>query len=333
MGIIALVILDIALWKSRFFGGILELLAKFRKPIIYSISLIFLLLVVFTAFNTYLGMKFFDLEAILASPKSSYQSGGMLGLMLANFYSLIFGIHPIAFLAVVFLTLVVFVSRKELNDKKVFSVYLMLFILLYYLASTVNHVSSTVRYQIILYPIIFVIAAVGLEVFWSILRIRKNNFINFLVYIFLILASAYSLNFIRPFYFSYASSLLPKEYVLNLKDMGDGSYEAADYLNSLPDARNLLVWSDKRGVCTFFVGRCKSGLGIKKGEESFDYFVVSSGRESRTSKIVLSRVNAGSTVQVRLDKLYDFSDADFYLKIGNRPNNFVKVIDAKKIEE
>ena len=30
--------------------------------------------------------------------------------------------------------------------------------------------------------------------------------------------------------------------------MGDGNYEAAQFLNALPDAENLNVWSDKNGV-------------------------------------------------------------------------------------
>jgi hypothetical protein len=152
------------------------------------------------------------------------------------------------------------------------------------------------------------------------------------IYFVIIIFSAYSLWSIKPFYFSYASDLLPQKYVLNLKDMGDGSFEAAQYLNSLPDAKNLSVWTDKRGVCSFFKGNCDSAINLTKEEAIFDYFVVSAGRETRTSKMTLSRFNRDSD-QIRLDKIYDMENPDFYLKLGGRINNFVKIIKAEKIIE
>ena len=38
--------------------------------------------------------------------------------------------------------------------------------------------------------------------------------------------------------------------------MGDGSYEAGMYLNSLPNSEELKVWSDRNGVCVVFNGYC-----------------------------------------------------------------------------
>jgi hypothetical protein len=135
----------------------------------------------------------------------------------------------------------------------------------------------------------------------------------------------------RPFYFGYANFLLPEKYVLNLKDMGDGSYEAAQYLNALPNAKNLKIWTDKRGVCTFFQGNCSGSLEGAKNGEHFDYFVISSGRESRTSRLTLSSFNGGNTQIIRLDKLYDMENVDWKLEIGARPNNFVKIINKDNI--
>jgi len=150
-----------------------------------------------------------------------------------------------------------------------------------------------------------------------------------IVIIILFIFSLGSLWFIKPFYFSYASDLLPKKYVLNLKDMGDGSYEAAQYLNSLSGSEKMIIWTDKRGVCTFFNGVCKSG--ISEDEIDYDYYVVSSGRENRTSAMTLSRVNNGAEI-TRYDKLYLLDECEFKLEIGGRPNNFVKIIKGDKID-
>ena len=208
----------------------------------------------------------------------------------------------------------------------------MLFILLYYIASTVNYVSATVRYQIIIYPLAMILSALGIKSLINNEVIKKLILPGY-IYLAIMIISLFSLNSIRPFYFSYASDLLPKKYVLNFKDMGDGSYEAAQYLNSLPNAKNLIVWSDKRGVCNFFAGKCFSGMGFTQAEIEFDYFVVSSGRENRTTTMTLNRYNGGNTALIRLDKLYNIDQADFYLKIDNRPDNFDKVIKAAKLSD
>lgn len=331
VAIVALVVLDMLAFKNKYSGMFLDWIARFKNYILATVGLVFVGLIILTSVNTYLGMRWYDLEAALASPKSSYAESGFLGFMLANFYSLIFGISPLAFLAMIFGSLYAsFFTKKKENVAWI--AYLMIFILIYFVASTVNHVASTVRYQIILYPFILILAAYGLGIIVNIEKVKKYiqvwSFCGVVIII-----SVYSLNFIRPFYFSYASALLPKEYVLNLKDMGDGSYEAAEYLNSLPNANELMVWSDKRGVCNFFVGKCKSGTELKKEDDRSDYFVVSSGRESRTSKMVISKVANGDDSLIRLDKLYGDENPEWKLEIGGRPNNFVKIISRENLAE
>ena len=38
--------------------------------------------------------------------------------------------------------------------------------------------------------------------------------------------------------------------------MGEGSIEAANYLNALPGAGEMTIWSDKGAVCEAFIGKC-----------------------------------------------------------------------------
>jgi len=115
--------------------------------------------------------------------------------------------------------------------------------------------------------------------------------------------------------------------------MGDGSFEAAQYLNSLTDAKNLSVWTDKRGVCTFFVGKCYSGINLDKDKVNLDYFVISAGRKSRTTKMTLNRFNGGNSQLIRLDKLYEEENYEYKLEIGGRPNNFVKIISSENLRD
>jgi len=329
VGIIIFVMADLFVFKFKIFRNILNFLVKIKNKIFFIIILFFLLMIIATLANTYLGMKFFDLEAIIASPKTSSAFNGYFGMMLANFYSLIFGVIPLSLIAIIYIScvnLINLIKKPHNKDYQDSYFYLVLFILIYYFASTFSDVSATVRYQVIIFPLALILAGIGISHFLQIKNVKK--YLPWVVpFIFLVVFCVLSLIAIKPFYFSYASDLLPKQYVLNLKDMGDGSYEAAQYLNNLPNAKNLNVWTDKRGVCVFFIGNCSSGIG---SEKSFDYFVVSAGRESRTSRMTLSRYYGGNKSIVRLDKLYDFQKADFYLKIGGRPNNFVKVIKADK---
>lgn len=323
---IALILLEIFLFKNEFISPVFSFLSKYKYIFVLIFNLAFVVAIIATLFNVYWGMKFYDLEAILASPKSSKSFAGFFGLTIANFYSLIFGLIPLAF-AAMFYTGISNTFKRKISRKTIWSTYVFIFIMLYYFASTIEGVSATVRYQIILYPLAMILSAMGIYRFISNGKVKKY-IVPGIAYSVILILSLYSLNFIRPFYFSYASDLLPKEYVLNLKDMGDGSYEAAQYLNNLPDAKDLVVWTDKRGVCNFFQGNCKTGLEQNKNEASFDYYVVSSGREARTTKIISPRAENGHPELIRLDQLYEMDNPEFIVHIGGRPNNFVKVINA-----
>lgn len=340
LAIIAFVMADIILWKNKLTEKIMRFFSRFSRPLIKIILALFLLFTLGMLLNTYGGMKFYDLESIIASPKSAHYANSFLGMMLANFYSLFFGLTPLAFLAIIGLSVSNLFLKKEPAKNYFWAFYLILFMLIYYTASVWSNVSATLRYQIVLFPLALLLAGIGLNnliqsetIKKYILKYIPKYILATLLYFVLVLFSAYSLWSIRPFYFSYANAFLPPEYILNLKDMGGGSYEAAQYLNSLPNAEKLTVWTDKRGVCYFFKGSCRNTIGLNKGEANFDYFVVSSGRESRTTKMTLSRFNGGNDLIIRLDKLYAMDNPDFYLKMGSRPDDFVKVIKAEKLLE
>jgi hypothetical protein len=332
LGIIGIVLLDLYFFKSRFLPWIFSQAIKIRKVLWSLVFLIFVSSMIFVVLNVYLDMRWLNFESILASPKTAYQVTGILGLYLANFYSMVFGIIPLALLSILFL------GSRELirpTKKSEFSLavlfHLIFFILLYYLASAINNVSATVRYQIIIYPLIFILSAMIFSEFFK-KAYPKNSYAKPIFYFALICLSFFSLLSIKPFYFSYASDLLPKKYTLNLKDMGDGSYEAAQYLNSLPDSPSLSIWTDKKGVCSFFQGKCYIGTDFdKENRIEFDYFVISSSRENRTTNMNLNHLSAGLSY-LKIYPLYNSENWNYKLEIGGRPNDFVKIFSAERVE-
>ena len=88
-----------------------------------------------------------------------------------------------------------------------------------------------------------------------------------------LLFSGYSLFKVHPHFFLYTNHFLPNRYILN-HPWGYGGYEAAQYLNALPDAQNLTLWTNTHGVCEFFVGNCirRSKLDIEKYRVDYLFF-------------------------------------------------------------
>lgn len=324
--IVILILGEIYLFKGKISSAILNYLSGKKDLIIKTISALFLAIIFFTTINTWLGMKWFDFEEILASPKSSKTIEGLSGLMLSDFYSLIFGIHPFALVFIIFLLAGIILGYKKTKQYEIWPVYIIICIFLYYLAYVFNQVGATVRYQIIIYPLAFILASLGFRSALSFLRCKGKLCFLSLAILFLILV--FSLNKIKPFYFSYASVLLPQDNILNLKDMGDGSYEAAQYLNSLKDAEKLIVWTDKKGVCSFFVGKCFGDYKLKYYAK-IDYFVVSAGRESKAQR--QRDISAKNSLGIVLEDLYKSDNYEYKLEIGGRPSNYLKVFSYEKL--
>lgn len=323
IGIISFIFLDQWTLKNRITKALLDFLAENKRWIVLSILALFTGSVLFALLNTFTGMSWYDFPAILSSPKSSYAIYGFMGIFLGNFYPLIFGIHPIALLSLPLLSIFIIRNSTKLSHTYLTSLALIIFILLYYLGTTVNHVATIFRYQIMLFPTILILAGVALSTLFRMIEKRFPS-IHFTVLasgLFLLTVS--SLVLASPLYMGYASGLLPQQYHIDIKDMGTGSYEAAAYLNSLPNAKHITIWTDKSGVCIFFDGSCYSSFNFSSlKEKSIDYVVVSSGRQSRTEKMI----NPAKPNVIRFDQYYQHTDAVYELLIDNRPSNFVKVL-------
>lgn len=322
-GIIIFLLFDLAIFRARISSAIVDFLKQFRNSLALLIVGVFSLSILAVALNTYAGMKFLNFEKILASPKSSHAFAGYPGIFLADFYPLVFGISAIAIMAIIVFAARMLLKKIPFSTEYRTALMLILFILIFYLGSAVTHVALIIRYQIVIFPIILLLAAISLGS--ALKKIRSSLWRDGLV---VVLAGLLLFELVSagPHFMSYASLLLPKSNYLDVKDMGTGSYEAAAYLNSLPDAGNLRIWTDKNGVCTFFEGNCFSSYNLEKLDGSnLDYLVLSAGRNNRSETMSYGKLLYGSSIS----DWYDSEKHVWKINLGDRPNNFVKIIPLK----
>ncbi len=330
VAILLFIVADIFLFKNAFTRRVLDTLSAHKARFFQVVTGLLLAGIAFTLIDTYLGMRPFDLLTVLTSPKGIGSGPTWLTYsraISADLYGLVFGLSPLVFLAFLWALIKNLRKQTAYSQESTTVLILSVFMLLYYFGSTVDQVIDTVRYQIVIYPITSIIAAIGAASILSKTKVRALLPTRVAVVLIGLLILP-SILFARPYYFAYASRLLPERYLLNYKDMGDGSYDAADFLNHQPQPQALSIWSDKGAVCAVFQGQCTIGFKKKDLEgKHFDYFVISVGRQSRSSKL-----STGVNDIVDFKKVYDPTTPSSYtLLINGRPNNFVKIIPASAL--
>lgn len=325
----ALLIADHFTLHSKIFAWTTRLFQKVSKLLYFIIPIVFLTSLFIIFINTYLPTTLINFEILVAAPKGN-SAFSIFDIFLSGFYTTAFSISILVFTGIIIGSIALF-----FNNQKHFSQFIvwnaLLFIIIYYIGSATSLVASTVRYQIILYPFIFVISAYGW--YWIIMRFKKPSlYIIFITIV--IITSCYTLFTIKPHYASYSSPLLPQKYIVNPKDMGDGNYEAGEYLNTLPNAQNLKIWSDRNGVCVIFDGYCNSSPHMEYFSENgtdYDYYVISRASEYRIKNLTSQRLQKVPSYNLRLDKLYDMSTFIFELHPANRNATYIKIIPGDSI--
>ncbi len=145
----------------------------------------------------------------------------------------------------------------------------------------------------------------------------------------IILTHAVALWTIKPFYFNYTSSLLPKKYVVT-DSWGYGVYEAAQYLNTQDNAQEKVIWTDRRGICQFFVGKCIVSNELYLDHTPIDYFVFS--RRGMITKPF--RPISAHPHNITRERYYDTNfiaeHSVFTHHIGDRPQNFITIVAVEK---
>jgi hypothetical protein len=301
-------------WKK------LSSLKYFLAKLVYLIlAFIFILILL----NWSLGNDFLNLahipfdarkEPVFSVELSLYQK------IILEFYPLVFSLSPLVIFSLLFLW-IKSIFKKIAFEQIVFP--LSLFLLIYIGASIFNNLLITIRYGIMLYPLLFFIAAVGIWEFVGAFPSlnSKKIFISFCI----LAISLLSLWWARPFYFEYTNSLLPKKYFIT-GSWGEGGYEAAQYLNSLPNAEHLTVWADYAGTCEFFVGRCLKDYKVNELKNTIDYYVLTRRGEIRLKPEHIRWLNPKN---VDAAKYYKKTNPVWRLDINGRPDDFIKIFKAE----
>lgn len=269
----------------------------------------------------------FDLKELTGDPRIFGQAPTLVESLLLELNPIVFSLTPIAlFLTVAMLFLTPRSEEKDTPQR--FEIAILLTCIIAFVSMLiVFDVLATPRYLILLYPIFAFLAAVG---FIKIEKIVTRNTdrsspAKILLAFIVILSSFASILLSRPFYFDYSNSLLPKTALIS-DAWGYGGYEAAQHLNSLPDAKHLVVWTDYEGVCEFFRGTCMVKQYKYANDIRIDYAIV-----TRRGRILYNPDHSrwAKEGNFYMKPAYDNKNPEWQLTIDDRPGNFIKVVKVE----
>lgn len=327
--------------KPFFFDRILNFISSKRRLFLILVCLFFLIIINSLFINVWSGQKFVPLdnlrEEAYANEPKRFNFGNLLEensyfekkvkLFLMEVYPFIFSLTPLILFFIFYLIVKSF--KNEIDNASALILFsIVLFFIFYFTATVFARIVSNARYSIILYPLFSFLAAVGL---WEFVKknIHKKFFLSektmFFISIMLLVCAFFTLWSIRPFYFSYANFLLPQKFTIH-HSWGHGFYEAAQYLNSLPESKNIVIWSNTSAICPFLEGRCLKSRKINFNIVQPNYIVISKRGELKKNR-AFEFINPPS---LEKDSAFYFekikNNYEWALFIDNRQENFIKIV-------
>ncbi|MCX6761916.1 MAG: glycosyltransferase family 39 protein [Candidatus Moranbacteria bacterium] len=263
--------------------------------------------------DNFLGIKGLNFDA---GHDYSFRRQDFFDKLFLEIYPLVFSLTPLVLVALIALWI------KGVFGKLKYPLLVFVlssFVIVFYAAVLKQDLLVNIRYSVMLYPLLMLLAALSIDEF---ILGKMKSFHKFILLLLVIGISSISLWLIKPYYFNYANDLLPKDSIVT-GAWGYGGYEAAQFLNALPNSKNLKVWSDYWGVCSFFNGICVQASGYtnymgKSEENTIDYYVMTRRGEMTNTKTWnrLKEDLAGKPV--------------WELNIDDRPDNFIRIYRAEK---
>lgn len=327
----------------RHASALFDRTSRLGRPVLFVLSLSFLVLIGLSVLNVWIGQQISPVESLrdasyanepnnfsfkpVMDRKTEPEPGQSAKLFLMEAYPFVFSLTPILMISVIFVS--VLALRGTLTPALSRNYFAVITFMLFYFASTLSaKVVTNVRYSILLYPLAALLGGLAIDYALTRFASPKRQRILFLTTMSVAIAlGVTTLWQIRPFPFSYTNILLPKTSTIH-DSWGHGSYEAAEYLNALPDAQNIVIWSNSDTVCRFFRGKCLRSRQIDLTRVTPDYFVLSKrGVLKESNRFVLKNATDPG---LSADRYYDHIDehAVWRLDIGGRPDNFITVIPA-----
>ena len=241
--------------------------------------------------------------------------------LMLELYPFVYSLTPIVFFSLVATWLKsAWKTRRE--DAYILFALSSLFVAFYF-GVIMQKLQVNIRYSMIMYPIAILIASLGISQIFNWEKMR--NVYATVLFLAVVAVSGASLWLIKPFYFNYATDILPKQYSIT-GGWGYGGYEAAQYIHSqYENSEELIVWTDYDGFCPFFKGRCVKGSQIKWNKKDVT---------DNISFYVRSRRGAMQT-----EKMWEglkekrMEEPVWELNIDGRPANFIKIYKAADVSE
>jgi len=328
----------------------LQLTKKFRKATKYLLNGTLLLMIsifIFSFVNAWTNTPFFSLENIKEESRShgelifpSFADNSQplfwYKALTVEAQNLVFSLTPIVVFFVLFLW--VRVLQNKIYTKKFlpFIYFVSLAMpLTFFIGALLADIFVNIRYSLMLFPFFSILGAMGAYEMFLLLKektvfVKNNTSLIKYAFIFIFgLLHILAIWGIKPYYFNYHSILLPHKYVVT-DSWGYGAYAASEFLNTLPNATELVIWTDRRSMCQFFVGHCIVSNEIYLEKTDVDYLIF-----SRRGMITKKFIPVGNNPHdITAERYYE---ADFIKKhtvfeeqIGNRPENFIKIIKVEK---
>lgn len=315
-----LIYLDAYFLKSKhaFFlaKNVLKIFPYMMKAFFAFVAGIFCLtLINWSIGDNFLGIKGINFDAGRSYP---FRRQDFIDKLFLEIYPLVFSLTPLVILSIIALWIKgIFKPLKY--PLLVFST--SAFPVVFYAAVLKQDLLVNIRYSVMLYPLLGLLAAFSLEEF---ILNKMTSYRKFVTILMVMGISSVSLWLIKPYYFNYTNDLLPKNRIIT-GAWGYGGYEAAQILNALPNSRQLKIWSDYWGVCYFFDGTCVQASGynnymVKSEENTINYYVMTRRGAITNSKIwnILKE---------------DLPEKPIWrLNIDGRPKNFISIYKARKNE-
>ena len=321
-----IIILDSILFKNFYIEKIFAFIRIHLKSLFKIIFLLLAISFLLVLINWNVGTPLLNKDSAIDYSLSEAifnKNSPFVKNFLYQFFPLIFSLTPFTIVFILF-----FWIRQGLGkiSHLFLSIAISSFIIIYYLALIVEKLPSTVRYAIVIYPLVLIIASLGIYEFFSHDKLKKINkiYISFAI----IAISFISLWQIKPFYFSYINFLLPEKYILS-GAWGYGGHEAAQYLNSLPNSKDIVVWADYGGFSKFFKGTTYRRYILKNEWKKVDYYVFSQQGKMMYDYWCNKRKNTCQRKYVPLNNFLETKTPVWELYIDDRPDNFIKIYKAE----
>lgn len=200
----------------------------------------------------------------------------------------------------------------------------------FFIGGIMANVLVNVRYGILLQFILSLLAGILIVNIVNELKVlRVRRWVYTILFLLFSSLQGWAIFSTIPFSLNYQNDFLPLRYSF-ADSWSYGMYEAAQYLNALPNATELKVWSDRRAFCRYFVGKCIKSQTIDLAYIKPDYFVVS--RRNVVKGEWFKWKNPPEGIR---DSAWYYSDESmnnpaWQILIGNRPLNYIKVFSFQE---